>query len=427
MITGFGAFLIKPITYVTKAEFGWDSTLQGFILSSFYYGYTPTQCLGGLLSARIGGKKVIGVGIGVSALLTLAIPTSARISVFLLIFLRIVIGLFEGVTYPSVNSIWANWAPPLERSKLGTLSFSGASSGTVVALPLSSLIAESLGWPAVFYIYGFFGLIWYAMWLYFISDKPDDDPWISPLELNFIKQSLNTDTRKTEGPISHPWKKILKSVPFWAIVAAHFSENWGHQTMMTQLPTFMQQVLHFGIVETGFLSALPYLGMTIIIIFSGHLADILRSKNYLTTTQVRKIFTCGAFIGQSIFIISSGYLNSSFQVIFCITSAISISGFAWSGFSINFLDIAPRHASVLFGISTTISMFTGIISPCITGFIVKDKSPASWRIVFIIAGIIYLVGAVIYSLFASGEKQKWADDENITDKTITDNKEVALN
>ncbi|XP_044011880.1 sialin-like [Aphidius gifuensis] len=415
-------------TNETKAEFDWDSKLQGFILSSFYYGYIATQCLGGLLSARIGGKNVLGVGIGASALLTLVTPVFARISVYHLICLRVLIGLFEGVTFPSVASIWANWAPPLERSKLSTLAFSGSSAGAVFAMPVSGLIAERLGWSAVFYIYGFFGLIWYAMWLYFISDKPDDDPWISPVELDFIKQSLIADTQKTKKPISHPWKSILKSAPFWAIVAAHFSENWGHQTMLTQLPSFMKDVLHFKIEKTGFVSALPYLGMTIIVIFSGHLADILRSKKYLTTTQVRKIFTCGAFIGQSIFIVLSGFLSSSFQVIFCITSAISIGGFAWSGFSVNFLDIAPKHASVLLGISTTISMTPGVISPILTGFIVEDKSAASWRIVFMIVGIIYLVGAVIYSLFASGEKQKWADDENTTNKkNDTENKEIALN
>lgn len=32
---------------------------------------------------------------------------------------------------------------------------------------------------------------------------------------------------------------MLTSPPVWAIVAAHFSENWGFYTMLTQLPTYM--------------------------------------------------------------------------------------------------------------------------------------------------------------------------------------------
>lgn len=32
---------------------------------------------------------------------------------------------------------------------------------------------------------------------------------------------------------------MLTSPPVWAIIVAHFSENWGFYTMLTQLPTFM--------------------------------------------------------------------------------------------------------------------------------------------------------------------------------------------
>ena len=31
----------------------------------------------------------------------------------------------QGVTFPAMHTMWSNWAPPLERSKLGTLSYSG--------------------------------------------------------------------------------------------------------------------------------------------------------------------------------------------------------------------------------------------------------------------------------------------------------------
>lgn len=29
-------------------------------------------------------------------------------------------------------------------------------------------------------------------------------------------------------------------MPVWAIVSAHFCENWGFYTLLTQLPTFMK-------------------------------------------------------------------------------------------------------------------------------------------------------------------------------------------
>ena len=57
----------------------------------------------------------------------------------------------------------------------------------------------------------------------------------------------------------------------------------------------------------------------------------------------------------------------------CISLSLGCGGFAWAGFSINHLDIAPQYAAILMGISNTIGTIPGIISPAITGFIVRDK------------------------------------------------------
>ena len=43
----------------------------------------------------------------------------------------LVIPLFagEGVTFPAMHAIWARWAPPLERSRLSTICYSGSYMG----------------------------------------------------------------------------------------------------------------------------------------------------------------------------------------------------------------------------------------------------------------------------------------------------------
>ena len=37
-----------------------------------------------------------------------------------------------------------------------------------------------------------------------------------------------------------PWKKMLTSKAVWAIIIAHFAENWGFYTLLTGLPMFMR-------------------------------------------------------------------------------------------------------------------------------------------------------------------------------------------
>lgn len=69
--------------------------MQGMVLSSFFYGYISTQLFGGWLSARIGGKRVFGLGIATTAFLTIITPPLARINVYILVALRIIEGICE--------------------------------------------------------------------------------------------------------------------------------------------------------------------------------------------------------------------------------------------------------------------------------------------------------------------------------------------
>ena len=79
------------------------------------------------------------------------------------------------MTYPSIHAIWARWAPPLERSRLAAVAFSGSYVGTVIALPLSGLLAENCGWEWIFYVFGTIGLIWCAAWAWVVRDSPEED------------------------------------------------------------------------------------------------------------------------------------------------------------------------------------------------------------------------------------------------------------
>lgn len=48
----------------------------------------------------------------------------------------------------------------------------------------------------------------------------------------------------------------MTSLPFYAILLAHMGQNYGYETLMTELPTYMKQVLRFSIKEVS-LTASP--------------------------------------------------------------------------------------------------------------------------------------------------------------------------
>ena len=50
--------------------------------------------------------------------------------------------------------LWSHWAPPLERTKILGIVYSGNHWGTFLTMAMSGVIAENLGWPWMFYIFG---------------------------------------------------------------------------------------------------------------------------------------------------------------------------------------------------------------------------------------------------------------------------------
>ncbi|KAH9504502.1 hypothetical protein Btru_062944 [Bulinus truncatus] len=397
------------VDQVIGPEYNWTAQMRGQILASFFYGYIVTQLPGGFLSHRYGGKYVFGIGIFITALFTLVTPLVASWSPYLLIGCRVIEGLCEGVAYPAIHAIWSKWAPPVERTKLATFGFSGSYIGTVLALVISGSLAESSAeWQSIFYIFGSLAVIWFLMWVILVTESPIGHPGISNAELDYIQNSIGFTEEQTKR-VHPPLLQIFKSAPVWAIAVAHFVENWGFYTWLTELPTFMTHVLKFHIKEGGFLSALPYLVMGLVVFMGGYFADVLRSTFNVPTVVVRKIFTSGAFALQAIFMIAAGYLMSRVAAVACLTVAVGVGGFAWAGFSVNHLDIAPQFACILMGLSNTFATLPGIISPSLTSVIVSDEdSSGDWQIVFYLAACIYGVGALVYGILASGEVQSWA-------------------
>lgn len=175
--------------------------------------------------------------------------------------------------------------------------------------------------------------------------------------------------------------------------------------------------------EGSTMAALPHLVMTIIVPFGGQLADWLRRKEYLTTTQVRKLFNCGGFGGEALFLLVVGYTTNRTLAIWSLVLAVGSSGFAISGFNVNHLDIAPRYASILMGISNGVGTFSGMICPITTEQITKDHSSmekieSEWGHVFMIASGIHFCGVIFYAIFASGELQDWAVDNSGVDEAM---------
>lgn len=231
---------------------------------------------------------------------------------------------------------------------MSTITYAGVQIGTVGSLIISGVLSKYLGWESVFYFFGGTSILWYIFWLFFGFDSPNNHPRISAEEKLYILQSVGT--RRDPHATPFPWRKVAKSVPVWAIIVANFGHNWGFYTLLTNIPTYLSKVLHFGIQNNGFLSALPYIVMAMFMQFGGFTADLLRKRRILSTTSVRKVYH---FLGQvlpSVFLVLLGFVGCNYYAaVSLLTLAVGTDGLASSGIQVNHVDISPTHAGLLMG------------------------------------------------------------------------------
>nr|CAD7396346.1 unnamed protein product [Timema poppensis] len=374
-----------------KVRFNWTVATESAVDSSFFWGYLVTQIPGGFMASMYPANRVFGTAIAISSFLNLLVPGAMTLNATSVILVRVCQGLVEGVTYPACHGIWRFWAPPLERSRLATLAFCGSYAGVVLGMPLSGLLTGGISWQAPFYFYGklefcVIGLVWYIFWLWLSFEKPAKHPTISARELMYIEQSLGQSTLQAMPTMATtPWRCFFTSMPVYAII-------------------------------TGFVGALPHLLMTVIVPLGGLLADYVRKNGILSTTNVRKVFNCGGFGMEGIFFLVVAYAQTAVTANTALTFGVAFSGFAISGFNVNHLDIAPRYASILMGMSNGIGTIAGLICPIAIDNITKDETKESWKTVFIMAASVHFVGVTFYAIFASGELQPWAEPINLDEK-----------
>ncbi|XP_001600160.2 putative inorganic phosphate cotransporter [Nasonia vitripennis] len=395
-------------TVVNTELFEWSEYTQGIILSSFYWGYILTNLPGGLIAEKFGGKHTLGLGILSTAIFTISTPFCVMYGdSTTLVFLRILMGIGEGPTYPALSVLIAQWIPEHERSKAGAVAFSGAPLGTIFGMLASGLILRNGSWPTVFYFFGVVGFLQFLLNSAFCYSKPSDHPFIGKSEAKYLKEQLK-NTHANLPPT--PWRHILRSKPVWALVVATIGNAWGFLTICSDMPKYMSSVLKFSVQSNGYFSSVPYLCMWINSCVSSAIADYLITSRRVSISNMRKIGSTISSLGPGIFIVAASYAGcNGFLVVLLLTIGMTFMGCATFAILVNMLDLGPNYAGTLMGIVNGISTLSGIASPYVVGLITPNQTISEWRAVFWIVFGMFFVSNAIFVLYGSGELQEWND------------------
>src|SRR5712691_5576526 len=138
----------------------------------------------------------------------------------------------------------------------------------------------------------------------------------------------------------------------------------------------------------GVYAMLPYCAMLLAANGAGWLADGMIRRG-IPITLVRKGFQSLCFVGSALCLLLLSATASQWLALLYITLGLGAMATSAAGFLVNHLDIGPRYAGVLMGVTNTIGTIPGILAPAITGFIIQFTG--SWDPVFYLAASISTV------------------------------------
>ncbi|XP_009767349.1 putative anion transporter 5 [Nicotiana tabacum] len=408
------------IAYTAAADAaGVSQTSKGVILSTFFYGYACSQVPGGWAAQKIGGRRVLLLSFLLWSLTCAFVPLDPN-RTMVLIIARLLVGMAQGFIFPSIHTVLAQWVPPHERSRSVSFTTSGMYLGAATGMLMLPSLVKYRGPQSVFLAEAALGAMWSLLWFCYAVDPPrSEHPKATASGFGesqlptkgSSKMKVENGVHSTKSP-AIPWKRIVMSLPVWAIVVNYFTFDYALYMLMNWLPTYFELGLEISLQEMGFSKMMPYFNMFIFSNIGGVIADHLVTRRILSITKTRKLLNTVGFVVASLALMALPYFRTSGGALFCSSVALGFLALGRSGFAVNYMDIAPRYAGIVMGISNTAGTLAGIIGVDLTGRLLeaaKDAqldltSPESWTAVFCIPGLLCIFSSFIFLALSTGER-----------------------
>jgi ACS family sodium-dependent inorganic phosphate cotransporter-like MFS transporter 5 len=82
----------------------------------------------------------------------------------------------------------------------------------------------------------------------------------------------------------------MLSKAVWAVHFGKFTHNWGNYLFMTQIPSYLKDVLKFDIKSNGLVSSIPYITCALFMTIFSILSDKLLATGWFSKKNTRRVF-----------------------------------------------------------------------------------------------------------------------------------------
>ncbi len=382
-------FLAVLINYVDRGnlsiaavplmeDFGLAPVSMGTLLSAFFWTYAALQIPMGWVVDRYDLRWTYAGALLIWSFASAAVGLATS---FAQIFaLRLLLGAGEAMAYPaSLTYIRRNF--PEDKRGLPTAVFlSGVMVGPAVGAFLAGALLEVTGWRQLFIYTGLGGCLWLIPWLILVpSGRP---------------RSVAAESEKV-GRRRTAWRRLLRHPTFWGITSGMFCYSYYWYFCLTWIPSYLVLEYDLSFLKMGTYTALPLLGMAMVSLLSGRVADRMIARGG-RAIPVRRNFVCTGFVlgGSGLALLVAPTAEAALVVLFCSLVGLGVTS---ANFWALTQALAPRSVvGRVVGYQNTISNIAGLCAPILTGYLVGGQG--SFRTAIWIAGLCPFLAALAYGL-----------------------------
>jgi ACS family glucarate transporter-like MFS transporter len=375
----------KPIV----AEFGFTPVEMGYLFSGFLWTYVVCLIPLGLLVERVGAKRMVGGGIAIwSAATALTAAAGGFVSI---LAARLAMGASEATTFPAGGRVIRDWFPERERGLVTTLFNGGSSAGPAVGAIVTAALVSSFDWRTAFIVLGATGFVWLAAWLIWYR-TPEQASWLPAPERARILAERDGTAATTRDPEPSSLGYLLSQRSVWGLVITQACLVYTAYLFLTWLPTYLQSTRELSTMNTGYLTAVPYLMTIVLGMGIARVSDRMLSSDDIQAGRRRNFVA--AMAALALLILLAPLVGSLWQLLIVLTLVLTGSN---TGAGLNFTlasDLLrnPRDVSRVIAITAFGGNLFGLIAPIITGYVVSGTGGYTWA--FRIAAALLLCGCL---------------------------------
>jgi MFS family permease len=369
-------------------EFGLDAFQMGLLLSAFSWPYAIANLPAGFLVDKFGPKKMFAFAAGAWSLVSMV--TAAANSFGFLYAARVALGIAESPFFTSALKVNERWFNKSERALPVSLVNTGSQIANAIAPPLLTFLLLTMSWRGMFIIVGAFGIVIALVWLRIYRD-----PTLK--EQSMIKGAA-AEARVVATVEQVAWGQLFKHRNTWFMVLGAFGIFYTVWVYLTWLPSYLQTARGFSLADSGWLASLPFLCGIVGVVFGGWLSSRLVQRG-VGTVRARKIPIVGGALLAAASVLPVAYVDNTALAVALLSIGYFASqvpiGCLWTLAS----DIAPSNQVASLGAIQNFGGFMGAaVAPVVTGAILT-ATDGNYTLVFLIGGVLLLVGALSYGLF----------------------------